>query len=41
VVSIAADEPLLFAAVEDLVEKVLAGRLVAESGDSPRRAATA
>jgi hypothetical protein len=41
VVTIAADEPSLFAAVEDLVQELLAGGLVAEGGDSPGRASRA
>lgn len=37
---IAADESLLFTAVKDLVQKALAGRLIAKRRDSPRRAAS-
>jgi hypothetical protein len=41
VVSIAVDEPFAFAAVEDAVQKLLAGGLVAEGGDGARRASSA
>ena len=40
-VAIAADQPSLFAVVEDLVQELVAGGLVAESGDRPRRASCA